>query len=69
MKLKLLLITIALFVGCESWGQTTLLTENFGTTNSSLPTGWTSSNTTNGWNGNHWHDRWLSQESSVPKPN
>ena len=48
MKLKLLLITIALFVGCESWGQTTLLTENFGTTNSSLPTGWTSSNTTNG---------------------
>jgi hypothetical protein len=32
-------------------GQVTLLSENFGTTNAVLPTGWISSNTTNGWNG------------------
>ncbi|MCF6130814.1 T9SS sorting signal type C domain-containing protein [Flavobacterium wongokense] len=40
-----------LLVSSLSFGQTTLLTENFGTTNAVLPTGWTSSNTTNGWNG------------------
>jgi len=32
-----------------SFGQTTLLNQNFGTT-ATLPTGWVSSNTTNGWN-------------------
>lgn len=42
---------MALFMLQLGWGQTTLLTENFGTS-SSLPSGWTSSNLTNGWNAN-----------------
>ncbi|WET51841.1 T9SS type A sorting domain-containing protein [Chryseobacterium indologenes] len=34
-----------------AFGQTTLLSESFGTT-ATLPTGWTSTNTTNGWKSN-----------------
>lgn len=52
MKLKLLFITVALFVGYESsYGQIILLNEGFGTT-ATLPAGWVSSNLTNGWAGN-----------------
>ncbi|MCD8518245.1 MAG: choice-of-anchor D domain-containing protein, partial [Flavobacterium sp.] len=47
MKLKLFIV--ALFCSALSWAQTTLYSENFGTT-AVFPTGWTSSNTTAGWN-------------------
>ncbi len=42
-------MAVAMFAA-TAFGQTTLLSENFGTT-STLPTGWTSTNTTNGWGG------------------
>ncbi len=45
----LMMVVLCLGVG-KGWGQTTLYSENFGTT-TTLPTGWTSSNTTNGWIG------------------
>lgn len=47
MKKLYSLLATAMFA-IASFGQTTLLSENFGTT-STLPTGWTSTNTTNGW--------------------
>ncbi|AZB10062.1 T9SS C-terminal target domain-containing protein [Chryseobacterium sp. G0162] len=48
-KLYSLLATAMLAV--TAFGQTTLLSESFGTT-ATLPTGWTSTNTTNGWKSN-----------------
>jgi hypothetical protein len=52
MKFKKLLVAfIVLIFGVFSANaQVTLYSENFGTTASVLPTGWTSTNTTNGWN-------------------
>lgn len=49
MKKLYSLVAVAMFAA-TSFAQTTLLSENFGTTNT-LPTGWVSSSTTNGWNG------------------
>ncbi len=49
--LQFILLHLFVFMLNVGWGQTTLLSANFGTTNLSLPTGWASSNTTNGWNG------------------
>jgi len=49
--LSTLALLLMLLTSSLSFGQTTLLNETFGTTNATLPTGWTSSNTTNGWNG------------------
>lgn len=46
--MKLNLLSIVFLLSIVSWGQTTLLSENFGTTSGTYPTGWTSSNTTNG---------------------
>jgi hypothetical protein len=48
MKIKLLFFLILFSV--VGWGQTTIFSENFGST-TTLPSGWISSNTTNGWNG------------------
>lgn len=47
MKKLYSLLATAMFA-VTAFGQTTLLSETFGTT-SSLPTGWASTNTTNGW--------------------
>lgn len=50
MKKLYSLVAVAM-LSVTAFGQTTLLSENFGTTNNALPTGWISSSTTNGWNG------------------
>jgi hypothetical protein len=48
MKLRFLFSAIAMLLTSISIGQTTLLSENFGTTVGTFSAGWTSSNTTNG---------------------
>ncbi|WP_300690442.1 T9SS type A sorting domain-containing protein [Chryseobacterium sp.] len=48
---KLYSLVAATIFAVTAFGQTTLLSETFGTTNNTLPTGWTSTNTTNGWAG------------------
>lgn len=45
---KWLGLVLLVGMGVSVWGQTTLLSETFGTTAGTFPTGWTSSNTTNG---------------------
>jgi hypothetical protein len=47
---KLYSFVAAAMFAATAFGQTTLLSENFGTTNT-LPAGWISTSTTNGWNG------------------
>lgn len=47
---KLYSLLAATTLTVSAFAQTTILSENFGTT-SALPSGWVSSNTTNGWNG------------------
>lgn len=48
---KLYSFVAVAMLAATAFGQTTLLSENFGTTNNTLPAGWVSTNTTNGWNG------------------
>ncbi len=47
---KLYSLVATVMIAATSFAQTTLLSENFGTT-STLPTGWASTSTSNGWNG------------------
>ncbi|PWN61599.1 T9SS type A sorting domain-containing protein [Chryseobacterium viscerum] len=48
---KLYSFVAAAMFAATAFGQTTLLSEDFGTTNT-LPAGWVSTSTSNGWNGN-----------------